>query len=71
MPIKNVTIEKINIMFKLDFPAVLIGMISFVLINCKKTKIDDIKITNGNNAYNISGVFNNDINNGKKIFEYE
>jgi hypothetical protein len=58
-------------MFKLDFPATLMGMISFVLINCKKTKIDDIKITNGNNAYNISGVFNNDINNGKKIFEYE
>jgi len=46
-------------------------MISFVLINCKKTKIDDTKITNGNNEYNISGVFNNDINNGKKIFEYE
>ena len=70
-PIKNVMIEKRNTMLKLDFPAILIGMISFVLINCKKTKIDDTKITNGNNEYNISGVFNNDINSGKKIFEYE
>ena len=56
-------------MFKLDFPAVLIGMISFVLFSCTKTMIADVKITNGNNAYSISGVFNTDINRGNKIFE--
>ena len=52
MPMINVIIEKRNTMLKLDFPAVLIGMISFVLLSCKKTKIADTKITNGNNEYN-------------------
>ena len=69
MPMINVIIEKRDMMLKLDFPAVLIGMISFVLLSCKKTKIADTKITNGNNEYNISGVFNNDIIRGNKIFE--
>ena len=69
MPMINVIIEKRNTMLKLDFPAVLIGMISFVLLSCKKTKIADTKITNGNNEYNISGVFNNAIIRGNKIFE--
>ena len=69
LPIKNVMIEKRDTMLKLDFPAILIGMISFVLLSCTKTMIADAKMTNGNNEYNISGVFNNDINRGNNIFE--
>ena len=68
-PIKNVIIEKRDIMLKLDFPAILIGMISFVLLSCIKIMIEDAKMINGNIEYNISGVFNNDINRGNKIFE--